>query len=215
LEANEQWIADKLEGRVVLETGGIEITEHNNKLDEMLPPSLVGKHAKAESGGKIVFAPGVKITIEHPEVYIFSAAKGDLATLKQAMCESAAEPYDACIRILDFQHLAHRLFHRGKVASLNNARMSQLFVNFDATEVRYDNLLRGQDSGQAPEASPFLKHVYFSNQREIRIAFFPRRPIALETLIVQIPRPDHLFTEVFRKHIVAEPPAESATLTPS
>jgi hypothetical protein len=140
----------------------------------------------------------VKITIEHPEVYIFSASKGSLSRLTRTMCEEADEPYDACIHIRDLQHLAHRLFYRGRVRNLQDARMSQLFQDCRCAEVIYDTLVRGQELGHAPEASPFLKDIYFADQHEIRIAFFPYGPIGSPTLDVQFPHPNQLLNEVFR-----------------
>jgi hypothetical protein len=74
----EQWIADRLEGSVEFDPQGMVITEEDNKLDPMLPPSLAGRHVKVSTGGRITYAPGVKFTIQHPEVYLFSASIGDL-----------------------------------------------------------------------------------------------------------------------------------------
>jgi hypothetical protein len=42
----EQWIADRLEGSVEFDPQGMVITEEDNKLDPMLPPSLAGRHVK-------------------------------------------------------------------------------------------------------------------------------------------------------------------------
>jgi hypothetical protein len=193
-----QWIADKLEGRVVLDAGGITITQDTNELDQMLPPSLAGRHAVAESGGTITYAPGVRITIEHPEVYIFSASNGKLAELRRVMCDGADEPYDACIQIFDLRHLAHRLFHRGVVPELDGARMSDLFQSFECSQVAYDVLLRSRGSSRAPEVSPFLKNVFFAAQQEARIVLYPRRSIPSSTFVVRVPRANQLFKEVFR-----------------
>jgi hypothetical protein len=203
VEADPQWISDRLEGRVEINAGGesgIVITEHDNPLDRMLPPSLVGRHAVARSGGRIIIRPGVKMLIS-PEInpFIFSASKGPLRPLIDEMCGTSPQPYDACIGIKDIALLAHRLFYRGIVGELGNAKVSQVFTHFVCRPVSYDNLSRGSEHGQAPEASPFLKDIKFASQREIRVALFPRAPIANTTLIVQLPRPDQLFSEVFRE----------------
>jgi len=198
LEAKAQWIADELEGSIRLDPSGMVITEADNRLDPMLPQSLAGRHVHVESGGQIAFAPGVTMTVQHPEVYIFSASEGDLCELADTMCRGAHDPYDACIQIRDIHHLAHRLFYRGAVPELANARMSKLFQAFECSGVRYDVLARGPELGRAPEASPFLKDAKFAAQHEIRIVFWPRKPVDLSTLLVRIPRPNQLFEEVFR-----------------
>lgn len=192
----DQWIADKLEGRVVIEPGAITISENEDKLTPLLPHSL-RNHVRAESGGTITYAPGVKITIEHPDAYIFSATIGDLTKLKDVMCRDSAERYDACIGINSIEHLAHRMFFRGRSLNLNNTRMSRLFSGFECSPVKYDILSRTTELGRAPEASPFLKDVKFEAQSEYRIAFWPRQPIAQPTLLIGIPRPRQLFHAVF------------------
>jgi hypothetical protein len=202
IEADQQWISDRLEGRVEINAGGesgMIITEHDNPLDRMLPPSLAGRHAVARSGGRIIYAPGVKILIS-PDInpFIFSASKGPLDPLTDEMCRNSPQPYDACVGITDIGLLAHRLFHRGVIRELGNARTCQVFAHVICQQVSYDTLSRGPEHRQAPEASPFLKDLKFASQREIRIALFPRTPITNTTLIVQVPRPHQLFFEVFR-----------------
>jgi len=198
LETEAQWIADKLEGQIVLDTGEIVVTDSSSEVDQMLPPSLAGRHIVVENGGQVIFAPGVKVTIEHPDVYIFSASKGELSDLKRTMCNEAAEPYDGCLQILDLRHLAHRMFHRGIVDALGGTRMTKLFQSFECSEVIYDVLFRKRGSGRAPEVSPFLKDKFFSGQQEVRIVFHPHRPIPVSTFTVRVPRPGQLFKEVFR-----------------
>jgi len=176
------------------------VTESDNKLDPMLPPSLAGRHVHVESGGQVIYAPGATITVQHPEVYIFSACKGELRELIDAMCRDAMEPYDACISIQDVRHLAHRLLYRGRVPELGNVRMSDLFKTFDCSDVAYDVLSRRPEMGRAPEATPFLKDVRFADQHEVRIVFWPRESIDRSTFLVRIPRPDQLFEEVFRRN---------------
>jgi hypothetical protein len=174
------------------------ITEHDNKLDPLLPGSLAGRHVRAESGGMIVYGPDVKITIEHPEVYIFSASKGDLSELTSVMCGDSSDGYDACIKINDPQLLAHRLLHRARIPALQNARVSDMFSHAQCQDVGYGVLSRGPELGRSPEASPFLKDMYFAGQREIRIVLWPSQNISNSTLIVRVRRPDQLFEAVFR-----------------
>lgn len=52
LEANNQWIADKLEGMVELDVAPMVITETDNKFDPLLPDHLKGKLVHVETGGK-------------------------------------------------------------------------------------------------------------------------------------------------------------------
>jgi hypothetical protein len=202
-EADQQWISDRLEGRVEINAGGEEgmiVTEHDNPLDRMLPPSLAGRHAVVRNGGRMIISPGVKILIS-PDVnpFIFSASKGLLEPLVEEMCQNSPQPYDACIGISDIGLLAHRLFYRGVVAELGNAKISKLFAHFVWKPVSYDSLSRRPEHGQSPEASPFLKDRIFAAQHEIRIVLFPHKPIDSATLIVQLPRPDQLFFDAFRE----------------
>jgi hypothetical protein len=195
LESSDQWIADRLEGRVEIEPGEMIVSEHEDKLTPLLPRSL-RNHVRAESGGTIQFAPGVKITVEHPEVYIFSASTGYLTELRDVMCRKFQEQYDACIGIRSFEQLAHRMFFRGRVLDLDNAKMSHLFTGFQCSAVSYEPLSRTPALGRSPEASPFLKDTKFKSQSECRIAFWPRDPIQHSTLLVQLPRPNQLFKEM-------------------
>src|SRR5262249_53490198 len=131
----QQWIADRLEGRVELATGAMLVTEHDNPIDRMLPPSLVGRHALAKDGGHVIFAADTKITIEHPDVFIFSACKGDLDGLIDSMCRTPEDPYDACVNIIDIGLLAHRMFFRGILPDVDNQKMRSLFAGFYVCDV--------------------------------------------------------------------------------
>ena len=145
----------------------------------MLPASLAGRVFEAKTGGTINFSPNATVALVHPNVYLFSASKGALPNLKQTMCSGATQSYDACVQILDFKHLAHRIFHRGVVDELGGARMSHLFRTFESAEVIYDAMGRNRNSGRAPAASPFRKDIFFANQQEIRVVFSPFQPIPL------------------------------------
>jgi hypothetical protein len=174
------------------------VTEHDNPLDRMLPSSLVGRHAVAMNGGEIIYQEGVKITIEHPDVFVFSACKGSLDDLTETMCRAAEEPYDACLNVIDLGLLAHRMLFRGILPDHNNQKMWRLFSDFQVCEVSYTTLSRTPELGTSPEASPCLKDLRFASQREARIVFVPREPIRASSLIVEIPRPRQLLREVFR-----------------
>jgi len=193
----EQWIADRLEGSVELDPQGMVITEEDNQFDTMLPPSLVGRDVKASAGGRITFAPGVKVTIAHPEAYVFSASIGDLEQLTSLMCRKDQEGYDACIHITDIGLLAHRLFNRGVVLELK-ARVREVFQAVHCSRVSYEVLSRTAALGRAPEASPFLKDIHLADQSEIRIALLPPQHIEHSMLTIRVPRPGQLFKEVFR-----------------
>jgi hypothetical protein len=195
---HDQWIADRLEGSVQLDPQGMVITEHENKLDHMLPSSLAGRHVHVASGGTVSFAPGVRITIQHPEVYLFSASSGDLEQLTAAMCRKDAEAYDGCIHIADIAWLAHRVYFKGKVVELGDARVRNVFSELVYSEVTYEALSRTPEMERAPEASPLLKDISFAAQSEIRIVLVPRQEMAHSMLTVRVPRPAQIFKEVFR-----------------
>jgi hypothetical protein len=194
----QQWISDRLEGRVKLNPGAMHLTEHDNPLDRMLPSSLVRRHAVAMNGGEIIIEDGVTITIEHPDVFIFSACKGDLESLTEVMCLTAEDPYDACLNIVDLDLLAHRMLFRGILPAHQNQKMWRFFATFHVCDVSYTTLSRGPELGSSPEAGPCLKDLKFASQQEARIVFIPREPIRASSLIVEIPRPRRLLSEVFR-----------------
>lgn len=200
LEGTDQWIADQLEGRVTIEPGNLKISENGDSLTPILPHSLKNL-VRVESGGEIHIAAGVKITIEHPDAYIFSSSIGDLAELTATMCRDSEEKYDACIRIRHIEHLAHRLFFRGKILDAKETKMSHCFSEFQCSKVTYDFLSRTVELGQAPEASPFLKDKKFARQCEFRIAFWPRRPMGRSTLRIRVPKPAQLFEPIFPKRL--------------
>lgn len=115
------------------------------------------------------------------------------------MCrEWQDDPYDACIKITDMGWLAHRIFFRGVIPELGGAKMSNICKGFTWQDVTYDVLRRDASMGQTPSPSPFLKDIHFARQREIRIVFVPREPTTRSTFTVQIPKPGHLFDEMFR-----------------
>jgi hypothetical protein len=156
---------------------------------------------EADTGGKIILGKDVILNYQHTEVFIFCASQGDLASLTEAMCEDTENPYDAYVRIVDMELLAHRMFHRGTVVEMNSAKVSHVFTHFSCAPVVYNNLSLDQKkiTTRPLPPSPFIKHHDpFPKQREVRIAFQPRQVLPLETLTIKIPRPKQIFIEEFR-----------------
>ena len=76
------------------------------------------KFAAVESGGRVEIAPGVSFIHTAQELFIYSAATGDLGKLTQDICVDAERPYDACLRIRDLGALRERIFEAGRIRNL-------------------------------------------------------------------------------------------------
>lgn len=192
----EQWIADIREGTTEVDVIHFDSNEHD--YDTLTPigySPLVGP-----SKGRVIL-DDVLLSYPCPDVFIFCASRGDLRSLSEAMWQGedpAKKPYDACVRIVDIEHLAHRMFHRGVVVEMGGAKVSQLFGDFRCKPVEYSNFSWSPKIGRPPPPSPFVKHYTFAEQREIRIVFQPRQAILLQSLTIKIPRPERLLVEEFR-----------------
>jgi hypothetical protein len=195
-----QWIADRLEGSIEVNmTEGLVVT--GDEVSSFTPegfPLLV----RADTGGKITLGNEVILNYKHRDVFVFCASQGDLAPLTEATCGDTENPYDACVRIMDMELLAHRMFHRGSILEMGGAKVGHVFSYFRCAPVEYCNLSLDQKkmTTRPPPPSPFIKHHDpFPRQREVRIAFFePRQVLPLETLTIKIPRPKEIFVEEFR-----------------
>jgi hypothetical protein len=197
---DRQWIADRLEGSVEVRlTQGLAVT--GNEVSEFTPPGY-NPQVVAGSGGKIVLGEQVILNFQHPEVFVFCLSQGDLSELTEVMCQHGDRPYDACIQVNDIQLLGHRMYYSGKILEMNGVKVNELFTSGRWAPVEYKDLSLDQKNIRCrPEPpSPFVKHNDpFPVQREVRIALFePRRTLPAETLTIKIPRPEQIFTEVFR-----------------
>src|SRR5262249_6365371 len=121
LEASEQWVADQLEGSVVIKVDNLTVTEDN--VSDFAP---IGRTPaiKVGSDSKVVLRNTV-LNYPYSDVFVFCASHGDLAHLTKIWCSSAfTNPYDACVGIVDMNLLAHRIFYRGVILELGEAKMS-------------------------------------------------------------------------------------------
>jgi hypothetical protein len=91
------------------------------------PKGFLG--ATASSSESTLILKNVQAQYNHPDRFIFCVSEGDRATLIEAMCFTATEPYDACLRLLiSLQLLAHRILCRGEVEGANcTTRASRVF----------------------------------------------------------------------------------------
>ena len=120
LEAVGGWgaIADPLEAASLLTIKDrLDLTENSPEL-EMVNKANIGlgsvqRFAQVSGGGRVVIHPGVRFVHTTPEVYIYSAAAGELNDLTTAMCVEAEKPYDACLKIVDLSALRARIFEAG------------------------------------------------------------------------------------------------------
>ena len=120
LEAAE-WgtIADPLEAASALTVKEkMVLTEGSPELD-IANKANIGlgafqNFAVVESGGRVEIAAGVKFIHTTSELFIFSAAEGDLDKLTQDICVKAERPYDACLKISDLGALRDKSLRQVK-----------------------------------------------------------------------------------------------------
>ena len=157
--------------------------------------------ASASDPESTLILKNVQAQYNHPDRFIFCVSEGDRATLIEAMCFTATEPYDACLRLLiSLELLAHRIFGRGKVKEFNDAPVKTLFHAVDFGRVAYDAIEHNHADGQAPFPSPFKKSPLpeFVSQSEARIVLSPNYDLGLQQLTIRLPRIEKIFIEEFR-----------------
>ena len=206
LEAVGGWgaIADPLEAASLLTIKNrLDLTENSTEL-EMVNKANIGlgsfqQFAQVSGGGRIVIHSGVGFVHTTPEVYIYSAAAGELKDLTTAMCVEAEKPYDACLKIVDLSALRARIFEAGWVLGLDR-KVRDIFEPGVIQPVRYEPRSRDISEGPVIEPSPFKKALRYKPQSEVRLLLNPKdgTPIPKEPLIIKIPDPASLFQEVFR-----------------
>jgi hypothetical protein len=126
LEAVGGWgaIADPLEAASLLTIKDrLDLTENSAEL-EMANKANIGlgsfeQFAKVSGGGRIVLHPGAGFVHTTPEVFMYSAAAGELNDLTKAMCIDAEKRYDACLKIIDLAALRARIFEAGWILGLD------------------------------------------------------------------------------------------------
>jgi hypothetical protein len=192
-----QWIADRLEGSIEVNlTEGLVVT--GDEISSFTPEGFP-LPVRAGTGGKLIILDNIILNFKLPDVFVFCASQGDLALLTEAMCGDSKNPYDACVRIMDMELLAHRMFYRGRVLEMGSAKIGDVFSAFRCAPVEYCNLSLDQKTmtTRPPPPSPFIKHHDpFPRQREVRVAFIaPRQVLPSETLTIKIPRPKEIFIE--------------------
>jgi hypothetical protein len=197
-------IADPLEGASALTVGEkMVLTEGSPEL-EIANNANIGrgafqKFAVVESGGRVDIAPGAQFIHTIQELFIYSAAAGDLGKLTQDMCVNTERPYDACLRISNLGALRERIFEAGKIRDLG-CKVSDLFEPGLIQLVEYEERSRDIREGPVIDPSPFKKDLRFKPQAEVRLLLVPKegKEIPDRPLIIEIPDPQSLFTEVFR-----------------
>jgi hypothetical protein len=207
LEA-ETWgpIADPLEAASALTVGEkLILTEGSPEL-EIANKANIGlgafkKFAVVESGGQVEIAAGVNFIHTTPELFIYSAGVGYLDNLTKSMCVDADPPYDACLRITDLGALRRRIVEAGQIRDLD-CRVSDLFEPGWIQPVEYEERSRDIRDGPVIDPSPFKKDIRFKSQSEVRLLLVPKegKEIPNQRLIVEIPDPQSLFTELFRDY---------------
>jgi hypothetical protein len=186
-----QWIADKLEGGVQIPIGrAIAFGVGGNAEKQLRDTAPAGHRLPIEgSGGAMFTVSGITFEFSHPEVYIFCASIGELNTLRPNMTGPESADYNACVRIMHFDQLAHRILYPGWIIAPYRARANAVFGGVRFERVSYVNVIREPGSPKLPQPSPFVKHSTFSAQSEIRIVLYPltNAPVAEANLIIQVP----------------------------
>jgi hypothetical protein len=198
-------IADPLEAASALAFGDkFILTKGSPELDLANNANIglgaVKKFAVVESGGQIDMA-GAKIVHTMPGRFMYSAAVGDLDKLTLDMCVNSQRPYDACLRIRDLGALRERIFEAGRIRGLD-CKVSDLFEPGLIYPVEYEERTRDVREGPIIDPSPFKKEISFKPQSEVRLLLVPKegKEMPNQWLIVEIPDPQSLFTEVFRNY---------------
>jgi hypothetical protein len=212
LEATWGTISDPLEAASALTFGASFVLTENSTDLEIANKAGIGlgafsKFAVVESGGRIDMS-GAKFIHTTPELFIYSAAVGDLDKLTQDMCVTAERPYDACLRVKDLGALRERIFEAGRIRDLG-CKVSDLFEPGLIHQVEYEERTRDIREGPVIDPSPFKKDIRFKPQSEIRLLLVPKegKEIPHPRLIIEIPDPQSLFAEVFR-NFRGRPPAD-------
>ena len=203
-------IADPLEAASALTVSEkMVLTEGSPELD-IANSANIGlgafqRFAAVESGGRVEIAPGVKFIHTTPELFIYSVAAGDLDKLTQEICVNAERPYDACLRIRDLGALRERIFEAGRIPDLG-CKVSDLFEPGLIQLVEYEERSRDIREGPVIDPSPFKKDLRFKPQSEVRLLLVRKegKEIPDRPLIIEIPDPQSLFTEVFRNYRPSE-----------
>jgi hypothetical protein len=207
-------IADPLEAASALTFGdNFVLTEDSPELD-IANNANIGlgafkKFAVVESGGRIDMS-GATFTHTTPELFIYSAATGDLDKLTLDMCVNAERRYNACLRIADLGALRERIFEAGRIRDLD-CKVSDLFEPGLIYPVEYEERTRDIREGPVIDPSPFKKEVKFKPQSEVRLLLVPKegKEIPNKWFIIEIPDPKSLFTEVFRNYQMERYPTSS------
>ncbi len=156
----EQWIADRLENGAKIEVAIFHSKVH---APEELVPKGVTPPRIIRGGGNLVMMD-CNLVYYGQETFIFCASRGDFVSLAETMCRLSVaasvinarftEPYDACLRIKDIKHLAHRMYHRGVVVEMGNAKVNDLFDEPRVGEVTYVNLSGDSRTRRPPAPIP-------------------------------------------------------------
>jgi hypothetical protein len=184
--------------KLVLTEGSPELDIANNA---NIGLGAFQKFAVVKSGGRVDIAPGTKFVHTTPELFIYSAAEGDLDKLTKDMCVNAEGPYDACLRITDLGALRRRIIEAGRIRDLD-CKVIDLFEPGWIQPVEYEERSRDIREGPVIDPSPFKKDIRFKSQSEVRLLLVPKegKEVPNQRLIIEIPDPQSLFTEVFRDY---------------
>jgi hypothetical protein len=198
-------IADPLEAASLLTVPDNFVIRENSPELEIANKANIGLGAfqkfAAVSGGGQINISGAKFIHATTELFIYSAAVGDLNRLTAEMCVKAERPYNACLKIADMGALRERIFDTGRIRGLD-CKVSDLFEPGLIQRVEYEDRTRDIREGPVVEPSPFKKETRFKSQSEVRLLLVPKSTASIprQELIIEIPDPRSLFEEVFRDY---------------
>ena len=197
-------IGDPLEGSTELTAkGDFAIREDSPELT-LVNNANIGlgmfKTFAVVSGGGQINISAARFIHQIPNLFIYSVADGDLADLTNRMCVAAKRPYDACLRVLDIEHMRQVIFEHGRICNLA-CRVDDVFEPGLIGPVLYAPRSRDVRQGPTIEPSPFVKEERFRGQSEVRMLLVPKTGVQVPDgrLIIELPHPTSLFKEVFRR----------------
>ena len=114
-------------------------------------------------------------------------------------------PMMHALRIRDLGALRERIFEAGRIPDLG-CKVSDLFEPGLIQLVEYEERSRDIREGPVIDPSPFKKDLRFKPQSEVRLLLVRKegKEIPDRPLIIEIPDPQSLFTEVFRNYRPSE-----------
>lgn len=179
----DQWIGDRNEG--------VATTKVNATMREGDPQDAVLLQRLSEAGvlklgsggGACVEMHGVIIR-NVVDCFVFCFSAGEIEHLASSMSSPcrAKYAYDGCLRLLDPNEIAQRIWAYGMV---DGKPLPELFKSLHLGPVSYEWAERDLSDGPIASGDPFVKSAGYIEQREWRFVLIPHASIEEDGLFVE------------------------------